>query len=85
MDEKVAYEEAGRVHRYFLNWRHAGIAGYFVVLYAVASLCIKLWDQHPLAVVSVLLLASPIGVALVTMDRRNRQLYYAASEAAKVN
>jgi hypothetical protein len=60
MDEKTAYEEAGRVHRYFLNWRHAAFAGYFVILYAVASLCIKVWE-NPGAVAAILLLASPIG------------------------
>ena len=82
MDDKVVFEEAGRAHRYFLNWRHAIVAGYFAILYAVVSLSIQLKDD-PKFLGVLLICSSPIGVALWIADWRNRQLYYAAVQAAR--
>jgi hypothetical protein len=82
-DKETAYEEAGRAHRYFLNWRHAAFAGYFVVLYAVANVVIQLWEKSPIAAGVVLILAAPIGLAMHQIDKRVRELYYAAIQAAK--
>lgn len=82
MDQKLEYEEAGRVHRYFLNWRHAAFAGYFAVLYGVATLIEKVWEK-PEALAAVLLLSGLIGPALFLIDVRTRQLYHAAVQAGR--
>src|SRR5688572_21900951 len=85
MDEsqKAKYEEAGRYHRYILNWRYGAFAGYFAILYGIASLSFELWDEHPERAALIWILASPIGVALFAADRRTRRLYGAAQDAAK--
>jgi hypothetical protein len=82
MDEKTAFEEAGRINRYFLNWRHAAFIGYIVFLFAVVLLLRHIWESTP-AVISILLLSAPLGIVLAFIDLHNRDLSYAAVEAAK--
>ncbi len=54
-----------------LSWRHAMIAGFFVVMYGAVKLAFELYDGgHPSAAGWLLVLASPIGVLFCAMDRR---------------
>lgn len=80
MDQQVAYEEAGRVHRYMLGWRHAAFAGYFVILYGIASLVEK-FEEQPNVVTILLFAASCAGIVLFFIDVRTRELYNAAVQA----
>jgi hypothetical protein len=80
-DENTLYEEAGRVHRFMLNWRYAGVLGYFAILYAVVQIAFD--ERGELVNRWILLAAAPIGLALLAADLRTRALYHAAIEAAK--
>src|SRR3954468_24765432 len=83
IDAKVEYEESGRVHRYFLNWRHAAFAGYFAILYGFASTAEKIWKEAPGVLPWLLLGAGFVGIGFLFIDLRTRELYYAAIEAGK--
>ena len=78
-NEEPLYEEAGRVHRVMRGGRHAGVVGYFAVLYAAVSLAFK---DGELVNRWILLAAAPIGLAFLAADLRTRALYYAATKAA---
>ena len=82
MDDRIAFEEAGRLGRYFLNWRHAALVGYLAFLFAVVLLVRHLWDNSA-AVLAILVLAIPIGLMLALADLRSRRLSLAAIDAAK--
>src|SRR3954469_18628153 len=83
IEAKVEYEESGRVHRYFLNWRHAAFAGYFAILYGFASTAEKIWKEAPGVLPWLLLGAGFVGIGFLFIDLRTRELYYAAIEAGK--
>jgi hypothetical protein len=77
------YKEVGINYRFFLGWRHAALAGYFIVFGAVLSLCISAFKDARPIVWLIPLCASPIGVCLWAVDKRTRSLYHAAMRAGK--
>ena len=82
MNEKK-YEEVGLNYRYFLGWRHACVAGDFIVLYGVASLYLTARKEAPGLAWLVPLVASPIGFLLWWIDKRNRELIHAVQRTGK--
>ena len=82
MKEKK-YEEVGSNYRFFLGWRHASLAGIFIILYGIASLTIEVYKQTAMLACFVPALCSPIGLIFWLVDRRTRNLYHAAITAGK--
>jgi hypothetical protein len=80
MDEK-RYQEIGTNYRYFLSWRHAAFAGDLIILYGVFSLTSSIYNQMSGVAWLVPLIASPIGILLLMIDIRTRDLYHAAIRA----
>ena len=86
----VTYEEIGRVHRYFLNWRNALFAGHLAVVYALYLAYSRLMEQanqnqNSLTVLQLLLLGSGFILTLVFwgLERRTRDLYRACLKAGE--
>lgn len=82
MKEKK-YEEVGRNYRFFLSWRHALLAGIFVIAYSVIFLTIEVYKQIPLLACCIPLLCSPVGVLFWMIDLKTSKLYYTAIESGK--
>lgn len=77
------YKEVGINYRFFLGWRHAALAGYFIVFGAVVSLCISAFKDARFMVWLIPFCASPVGICLWAVDKRTRTLYHAAMRAGK--
>jgi len=84
VDDKTKYEEAGRFHRYILNWRQAALAGFLVAMFAVGNLLISLTkDCQYLVAAIIAFLSALLGFGFFVIDRRNRQIYNGAAQAAR--
>jgi len=85
LTSKDAYEEIGRSYRFFLNWRYALIAGYFVSLGAIGKVLLESWDQQPF-VLPFLLFVILFGVTefFYQLEIRNRDLYHYCTQQGKV-
>lgn len=85
IEPNVTYEEIGRVHRYFLNWRNALFAGHITVIYAHAVGYSWLLDHENTRLYELLLLASGFFMTLIFwgLEYRIRGLYRACLQAGK--
>lgn len=84
VDSKTEYEEAGRVHRYFLTWRQGMLAGYLASYYIILSKAFELCQAHEPKQTGLLLAAAGcLGLILLVGDIRARELYGHASRAAQ--
>jgi hypothetical protein len=81
----VTYEEIGRVHRYFLNWRNALFAGHITVIYAHVIGYSWLINQQDTSILQILLLSSGFFMTMIFwgLEFRNRGLYRACLYAGK--
>lgn len=82
MKEKK-YEEVGVNYRFFLGWRHASLAGIFLILYGIISITIDVYAKSPWLACFIPALCSPIGILFWVIDLRTSQLYYDAIIAGK--
>ena len=85
IEPNVTYEEIGRVHRYFLNWRNALFAGHITVIYAHVIGYSWLIDHENTWMYELLLLLSGLFMTLIFwgLELRTRELYRACLEAGK--
>jgi hypothetical protein len=86
----VTYEEIGRVHRYFLNWRNALFAGHLAAVYALFLAYSRFIEQasqtqNNLRLYQFLLLISGFILTPVFwgLERRTRDLYRACLSAGE--
>ena len=82
MKEKI-YEEVGANYRFFLTWRHATVAGYFVIMYGIITLTISIYKDAPKLAGIVPFLGAFIGWGFWLIDRRTQEIYHAAIRAGK--
>jgi hypothetical protein len=83
LDRSDVYEEAGRLLRYYLDWRARILAGYFATLAALAFAFGWLIDHgHPNTASWVPFVASAVTLVFLLLDRRNRELYRASMDSA---
>ena len=85
IEPNVTYEEIGRVHRYFLNWRNALFAGHITVIYAHVIGYSWLIDHENTWMYELLLLFSAFIMTLIFygLELRTRDLYRGCLEAGK--
>lgn len=81
LTKKEKYAEVGVNYRYFLNWRHALLAGYLIALYSFAQAFFHDIDHGIVRIIY-------LGVILVTaliwcLEYRVRSLYRACIKAGK--
>jgi hypothetical protein len=80
--EKI-YEEIGNNYRFFLKWRHAAFAGNMIVLGAILSFSVSAFKDAKELMWIIPLVASPVGLLLWIIDKRNRSLYHIVNRAGK--
>jgi hypothetical protein len=79
---KDIYFETGTTYRYFLNWRHALLAGYLVALYGLASGYIWVIENGRLNLSWVVFLSGLIlSACFWGLERRIRDLYQSCTNA----
>lgn len=81
----VTYEEIGRAHRYFLNWRNALFAGHITVIYAHVIGYSWLIHQKDTRTYQLILLISAFLMTLIFwgLEIRTRSLYRACLDAGE--
>lgn len=84
LTSKDAYEEIGRNYRFFLNWRYALIAGYFVSLGTIGKVLLGLWNKQPY-ILPIILLSILFGVTefFYQLEIRNRDLYHYCTQQGR--
>jgi hypothetical protein len=82
LDHKSRYEEAGRFHRYILNWRHGAFVGFLVATYNIVQLSFEYFSNDKMLAGAALLMLAILGSTLRVIDQRIRRLYFLAQTAA---
>lgn len=77
------YEQIGANYRFFLNWRHASLAGYLLVLWGVVSLSISAYEGAREVAWLVPLGGFPFGVLFCMLDHRTKAVFQDAIKAGR--
>lgn len=79
---KDIYSETGVTYRYFLNWRHALLAGYLVALYGLANGYGWIVEKNLLNLSWVIFLSGfLLSACFWGLERRIRDLYQSCTNA----
>jgi hypothetical protein len=81
---RAIYEQAAQLNRYFLNWRHGLLAGYFAILYGAVSLAFQAHEKGLTGwIAPILLLTGIFGTGFFVAELRVRECYHLAASVAK--
>ena len=72
--QKIVYEKASELHRYYLSWRQFLFAGFIAAIGLIVFNCCDL--NSPLIISILLFLASIISFIFYLLDGRNSTLYH---------
>lgn len=72
--QKIVYEKASELHRYYLSWRQFLFAGFIAVIGLIVFKCCDI--NSPLIISILLFLASITSFIFYLLDDRNSTLYH---------
>lgn len=82
LEEKL-YEEIGANYRFFLNWRHAGLAAHIFLAGATLSLCIKSVGTHDFVLWIGSIFFCLFSLLCLALDYRTRKVFQCAIAAGR--
>lgn len=77
--QKIVYEKASELHRYYLSWRQFLFAGFIAVIGLIVFKCCDILSDK--LIIAILLLVSTIvSIVFYFLDKRNARLYHICQE-----
>ena len=72
--QKIVYDKASELHRYYLSWRQFLFAGFIAVTGLIIFKCCETSDQLIIAI--LLSIVSIVSLVFYFLDKRNCELYH---------
>ena len=73
--QKIVYEKASELHRYYLSWRQFLFAGFIAVIGLIIFKCCDMVSDK-LIIAILLFISAIVSIVFYYLDKRNSRLYH---------